>query len=83
MYFLKIVNFSEDPVKEEPATAAPPLHAKTILRLSHHLLKISFYVKLVKKGKQKGVPFLGHFPAGCGIHLVFEQKQLVMEMLNG
>ena len=25
MYFLKIVNFSEDPVKEEPATAAPPL----------------------------------------------------------
>ena len=33
MYFLKIVNFSEDPVKEEPATAAPPLHAKTILRL--------------------------------------------------
>ena len=83
MYFLKIVNFSEDPVKEKPATAAPPLHAKTILRLSQQLLQISLFVKLVQKGKQKRVPFLGNFPAGCGIHLVFEQKQLVMEMLNG
>ena len=28
MYFLKIVNFSQDPEKEEPAAAAPLLNKK-------------------------------------------------------